>query len=128
MTIASVCSARPERQFRPRAELVAQRPPHVLGLREAGAGQRGMRRIALQPVRGVEHGFAVASDEIAAEPRRKLGCHAGVFGPRGGPRATAFSPAPRWEQPPVDSTPCGAKTTDFRVYLRFMQSAAEAPK
>jgi hypothetical protein len=52
--------------------------------------------IPLQPTRGVEDGFAVPRDQIAAGSGLGHGRRL--------------------------STPCGAKATDFRVYVGFMQA------
>jgi hypothetical protein len=55
----------PERQRRTRAEAMTQRLAHLLGLGEAGAGQRRVEHVALHARRRVEHGLAVTGDQGA---------------------------------------------------------------
>ena len=66
-------SAARGRSARPRASSVGCGPSaarssvaHLVGLGEAGAGQRRVERVALHARGGVEHGLAVAGDEPAA--------------------------------------------------------------
>ena len=145
-------------EFRARTEEVAQRAAHLFRLRETGAGKGGVRRIALQPARGVEDGFAMPGDEIAAAAFVRIGRHVPVIKRGDGERNGFRMCDPHRVEPvggkqtetqpftrrglrefnrryrackgarargihPAKFKPCGAKTTENLVYLRFMQRA-----
>ncbi len=62
----------PERQLRRRPERGEQRLANLLGMGEAGAGERGVGGLALHARGRVEHRLAMAGDEPArhVQPRR----------------------------------------------------------